>query len=74
MPTKEEMKSFAIQIERIVREKELNYIEAITHYCDRNSVELEIATKLIDKPLKAKIARVASDLHLIRKSRSRLPI
>jgi len=74
MPTKEEMKSFAIQIERIVREKELNYIEAITHYCDRTGVELEIATKLIDKPLKAKIARVASDLHLIRRHKNRLPI
>jgi hypothetical protein len=74
MPTKEEMKSFAIQIEKIVREKELNYIEAITHYCEKSGIEMEIATKLIDKPLKTKIARVASDLHLIRRSRSRLPI
>lgn len=74
MPTKEEMKFFAGQIEKIVKEKELNYIEAITHYCERSGIEMEIATKLIDKQLKTKIARDAADLNLIRKSRSRLPI
>lgn len=74
MPSKEEIKNFAITIDKIVKEKDLNYIEAITYFCEKNDVEMEIAIKLVDKQLKAKIARDAASLNLITKSRSRLPI
>lgn len=74
MPTKDEFRLFAIHIENIVKEKELNYIEAISHYCNKFAIDMEVAVKLIDKPLKAKIARDATNLHLLVKSRSRLPI
>ena len=32
---------FAIEIEKIVVEEELNYIDAILHFCEKNSVEIE---------------------------------
>ena len=43
---------FAMEIEKIVAEDELNYIDAILHYCETNSLEVESITKLISKPLK----------------------
>ena len=46
---------FAIEIEKIVSEEQLNYIDAIVHYCDTNSLEVESVTKLISKPLKEKL-------------------
>ena len=36
---------FAIEIEKIVVNEELNYIDAILHYCDSNSLEIESITK-----------------------------
>ena len=38
---------FAMEIEKIVAEDELNYIDAILHYCETNSLEVESITKLI---------------------------
>lgn len=73
MPTKEEMKKFTSHIEQIVREKELNHIEAIVYYCEKIGMEIELASKMIEKPLKSKLSRTATDLNLVKKSR-RLPI
>ena len=47
---------FTMEIERIVSENsELNYIDAIIHYCEQKEVELETILKLITKPLKKKL-------------------
>ena len=73
MPSKEEMKNFSLAIEKITKDREVNYIEAIVWYCSTNGIEIETAAKLIDKPLKAKLTTMASDLNLIAKSK-RLPI
>ena len=32
---------FAIEIEKIVAEEKINYIDAICHYCGSNSLEIE---------------------------------
>ena len=42
----------ALDIEKIVVDEELNYIDAIIHYCEINNIEVESVTKLISKPLK----------------------
>lgn len=73
MPTKEEMLNFAMNIEKIVKEKDLNYIDAITHFCDSNALEIEAITGLINHSLKAKIAMDAAGLNLIPKSNT-LPL
>ena len=66
---------FAMEIEKIVSEEELNYIDAICHYCEKNGLEIESVTKLISKPLKEKLKFDAMELNFMKKtSRARLPI
>ena len=66
---------FAIEIEKIVAEDELNYIDAIIHYCEINSLEVESVTKLISKPLKERIKWDATRLNFMKAtSKAKLPI
>ena len=66
---------FAMEIEKIVAEDELNYIDAILHYCETNSLELESITKLISKPLKERLKWDATRLNFMKRtSRAKLPI
>ena len=66
---------FAIEIEKIVAEDELNYIDAILHYCEKNSFEVESITKLISKPLKERLKWDATRLNFMKAtSRAKLPI
>jgi hypothetical protein len=66
---------FALEIEKIVIEENLNYIDSICHYCEINSLEVESVTKLISKPLKEKLKNDAISLNFMRKtSRARLPL
>lgn len=73
MPTKDEMLSFAKSIDALVKEKEMNYIDAVTYFCEINSLEIESITSLINQSLKAKIAYDASQLNLLPKSNT-LPL
>ena len=66
---------FAIEIEKIVAEEDLNYIDAIIHYCEVNSLEVESVTKLISKPLKERIKWDATRLNFMKAtSKAKLPI
>ena len=66
---------FAIEIEKIVAEEQFNYIDAIVHYCEINSLEVESVTKLISKPLKERLKYDAINLNFMKKtSRAKLPI
>lgn len=66
---------FALEIEKIVIEENFNYIDAILHFCEINSLEVESVTKLISKPLKEKLKYDAVNLNFIKKtSRARLPL
>ena len=66
---------FALEIEKIVAEENLNYIDAICHYCEVNSLEVESVTKLISKPLKERLKWDATRLNFMKKtSRARLPL
>ena len=66
---------FAIEIEKIVVEEELNYIDAIIHYCEINNIEVESVTKLISKPLKERLKWDAIRLNFMKKtSRAKLPL
>ena len=66
---------FAIEIEKIVAHEQLNYIDAIVHYCDINSLEVESVTKLISKPLKERLKWDAIRLNFMKKtSRAKLPL
>ena len=66
---------FALEIEKIVAEEKMNYIDAICFYCESNNIEVDSVTKLISKPLKEKLKWDATRLNFMKKtSRARLPL
>ena len=67
---------FAQEIEQLVLiNKDMNYIDAIVHFCEQHSLDLESVPKLISKPLKEKIKYEASELNFLkRSSRAKLPL
>lgn len=66
---------FSLEIEKIVIEEKVNYIEAIIIFCETNSIEVESVTKLVSKPLKEKLKRDAVDLNFMKKTtRAKLPL
>jgi hypothetical protein len=66
---------FALEIEKIVIEEKINYIDAIVHYCEINDLEVESVTKLISKPLKEKLKWDATRLNFMKRtSRAKLPL
>ena len=67
---------FAQSIEQMVLDNpQMNYIDAIIHFCDQNAIDVENVPKLISKPLKEKIKYEAQELNFLkRSSRAKLPI
>jgi len=66
---------FAMEIEKIVVEEHLNYIDAIVHYCEINELEVDSVTKLVSKPLKEKLKWDATRLNFMKRtSRAKLPL
>ena len=65
---------FAQEIESLVKDNQnLSYIDAIVHFCESNSIDLESVPKLISKPLKDKIKCEAMELNFLKKtSRAKL--
>ena len=65
----------ALDIEKIVVDEQLNYIDAIIHYCEINGIEVESVTKLISKPLKERLKWDATRLNFMKPtSRAKLPL
>jgi hypothetical protein len=67
---------FAQEIESLVqRNQGMNYIDAIVHFCDLQSIDVESVPKLISKPLKDKLKAEAMELNFLkRSSRAKLPL
>ncbi len=66
---------FAIEIENLVSQEEMNYIDAICHYCEINGLEVDSITKLISKPLKERLKWDATRLNFMKPtSRAKLPL
>ena len=66
---------FAQDIEAIVKDDNLGYIDAIVAYCEKNAIHVETVPKLISKPLKEKLKWEATELnYLKRTSRAKLPL
>jgi hypothetical protein len=65
---------FAQEIENLVKDNSnMNYIDAIVHFCEGNNIDLESVPKLISKPLKEKIKCEATELNFLKKtSRAKL--
>ena len=46
---------FSVEIEKIVKDSSLNYIEAVVQFCEDKNIEMDGISKLISKPLKDKL-------------------
>ena len=67
---------FAQEIEGLVQvNSDMNYIDAIIHFCEQNNIDVESVPKLITKPLKEKLKGEAMELNLLKRtSHAKLPL
>lgn len=75
MANKDEILTFSLTIEKLAKEKNTSYMDAIILYCEQTGFEIEMAAKLISGALKSKIKIEAEELHFLPKSNTaKLPI
>ena len=66
---------FSLEVQKLVLEERVNYIDAIVLFCEKNSIEVDSVTKLISKPLKEKLKADAINLNFMKKTtRAKLPL
>jgi len=72
---KDEVLTFSLTIEKLAKEKNTSYMDAIILYCEQTGFEIEVAAKLISGALKSKIKMEAEELHFLPKpNTAKLPI
>ena len=59
---------FSVEIEKIVKDSSLNYIEAVVQFCEDKNIEMDSISKLISKPLKEKLKYEAQRLNYMKKT------
>ncbi len=66
---------FIKEIENLVTRYNLDYMDAVVHYCEKNNIELEAAAGIIRSNLriKAKLQDEAEELNFLPK-RAKLPV
>lgn len=74
MPTKEEVKKFSYEIDRLVSVTGYTYLEAIVEHCNNTGLEIEVAATLLTTELKSKIERQALEQNQLKEKLNRLPI
>ena len=62
-----------LTIEKIVKEKELSYMESVLHYAQKSEIEPEAMAKMLNQSIKDKIEVEAQDLNMLKKT-GKLPI
>lgn len=67
--------SFVEEIEKLCRDKNIEYIDAIIFWCQKNNLEVETAAYWIKKDpvMKSKVQVEAENLNILKKG-ARLPI
>jgi Phage late-transcription coactivator len=66
---------FFENIERIVYDKDVSYMDAVLLFCEDTGIEIEVAASLVQGTLKSKIKIEAEELHFLPKSNTaKLPI
>jgi uncharacterized protein YeaC (DUF1315 family) len=65
---------FVLEIESLVKEKRVEYIDAVMLYCEQHNIEVETAAELIKQNvvLKAKVQVEAENLNMVKRT-ARLP-
>ena len=67
---------FAQEIESLVHENEgMSYIDAIVHFCELQSIDVESVPKLISTPLQETLKYESMELNFLKKSsRAKVPL
>ena len=66
---------FAQEVEKLVKDNNFNYIDAILAFCEEKKIEVESVKKLMSKPLKEKLKCDAQELNFMKRtSRAKLPL
>ncbi len=73
MATREEKNNFSMMIMNLAISEKIDHMDAITSYCERNNLEIEVAASLINDSLKSIIEGEAMELRFLPRG-SRLPI
>lgn len=66
---------FMIEIDKLVLEKKMEYIDAVIYYCEQNDIDIETAASLIkgSAKMKAKIQFEAEELNYLPRT-GKLPL
>ena len=73
MATREEKNNFSMMIMNMAILEKIDHMDAITTYCERNNLEIEVAATLINDSLKSIIEGEAMELRFLPRG-SRLPL
>ena len=67
---------FIKEIEKMVKEKNVQYYEAVVLYCEKNDIEIETIAALVkqNSALKSKIQIESENANMIKKTSARLPL
>jgi len=61
-------------LDRMVREKQITYMEAILQYTNDVECEIEMVAKMLNKQIKDKIEAEAYGLNMMKERSSKLPL
>ena len=73
MANREEKNNFSIMIMEMAMKERIDHMDAITTYCERNNLEVEVAASLINEALKSIIQGEAMELRYLPRG-SKLPL
>jgi hypothetical protein len=73
MASREEKNKFSMMIMEMALRERIDHMDAVTSYCERNNLEIEVAATLINDSLKGIIESEAMDLRFLPRG-SKLPI
>jgi len=65
MASREEKNVFSMMIMEMAISEKIDHMDAITTYCDRNNLEIEVAATLINDSLKSIIQGEAMELRYL---------
>jgi hypothetical protein len=65
MANREEKNNFSMMIMNLAMQEKIDHMDAITTYCERNNLEIEVAASLINDSLKSIIEGEAMELRFL---------
>ena len=67
-------KEFSMMIERYAIDHQCTYLDAVVDYCEKNSMEIEVAAKLLNPKIKKTLEVEAMDANMLKQKRSTIKV